>query len=238
MTTSTKWSAQLIGALLCALGLKVYYSSASPDELRWILAPTTWLVELLSGRSFSFEAHAGYMSSDHSFLIAGSCAGVNFLITAFLMLALKTLWAPRESPLGWKFIPFTALIAYVATIVTNSVRIYLALQLKGLKGEIDWLTPNQLHRAEGIFVYFIFLLLLYMITEKQQSEKAFLWKLRFPLLVYYSITLVLPFMNGGYKRGFEFWEHSFFVLAIPLITLLPVMVLSWLYRNVSLRFCN
>jgi len=224
--------------LLCALGLKLYYSAASPDELRWILAPTAWLVELLSGRSFSFEAHAGYMSTDHTFLIAGSCAGVNFLITAFLMLALKQLWAPRELPLRWKFIPFTALIAYVATIVTNTVRICLAVQLKSLTGEIDWLTSNQLHRAEGIFVYFIFLLLLYMIVEKQQSEKAFLWKLRFPLLIYYSITLVLPFLNGGYRRGLEFWEHSVFVLVIPLITLLPVMVLSWLYRNVGLRLCS
>ena len=36
--------------LLCALALKSYYSTATADELRWILAPTTVLVELLSGK--------------------------------------------------------------------------------------------------------------------------------------------------------------------------------------------
>ena len=43
--------------LVCALALKLYYSSASANELRWILAPTTLFVELLSGVSFKFESH-------------------------------------------------------------------------------------------------------------------------------------------------------------------------------------
>jgi exosortase K len=84
------WSAQLLLVALCALALKFYYSTATPDELRWILAPTTLLVELLSREQFEFESYAGYMSSDRSFVIAVPCAGVNFLITAFLMLAPRT----------------------------------------------------------------------------------------------------------------------------------------------------
>ncbi len=84
-----------MAVLLCALGMKLFYSTSSPDNLRWILAPTTRLVEFASGWTFTFESHAGYMSSDHSFLIAASCAGVNFLITAFLMLTLKRLWFDR-----------------------------------------------------------------------------------------------------------------------------------------------
>ena len=35
--------AQLLVILLCASGLKLYYSTASPNDLRWILAPTTFL---------------------------------------------------------------------------------------------------------------------------------------------------------------------------------------------------
>ncbi|HSD45603.1 MAG TPA: exosortase K, partial [Pyrinomonadaceae bacterium] len=80
------WGAQLVLVGLCALALKFYYSTATADELRWILAPTTLFVELLSGERFEFESLAGYMSSDHRFVIAVPCAGVNFLITAFLML--------------------------------------------------------------------------------------------------------------------------------------------------------
>jgi hypothetical protein len=43
-------------ALALAFLLKSYYSGASPEELRWILLPTTVLVERLTGCSFEFEA--------------------------------------------------------------------------------------------------------------------------------------------------------------------------------------
>ena len=71
-------------------GAQVHYSTATPDQLRWILAPTTLLVELFSQKSFEFESYTGYMSSDHTFVIAAPCAGVNFLITAFSNAHLET----------------------------------------------------------------------------------------------------------------------------------------------------
>jgi exosortase K len=68
------WSllAQLVVVLLCAFTLKLYYSTASANQLRWILAPTTAFVEMVSGTAFEFESHAGYISADRSFLIAPS----------------------------------------------------------------------------------------------------------------------------------------------------------------------
>jgi exosortase K len=65
---------QLVVVLLCAGALKLHYSTASPNQLRWILAPTTVLVELISGARFQFESYAGYMNSDHTYLIAASVA--------------------------------------------------------------------------------------------------------------------------------------------------------------------
>jgi hypothetical protein len=251
---------QAFVVLLCALMLKLYYSTASPNQLRWILAPTTALVELITGRQFEFESHAGYLSSDRTYLIAASCAGVNFLITAFLMLALRKLWkdssvvppwapltndpknkntppheneykrgAHGETPLQtkWRFIPAAALLAYFATIVTNTVRISIALWLQRNPLEISWLTPNQLHRLEGIFVYFGFLLLLFVISEKMSSEKpANLLRLSFfPLMIYYATMLGVPLANGAYRGGItstEFREHLLFVFVIPL----PLIVLT------------
>ena len=163
------WSAQLLVVVLCALALKFYYSNASVNELRWMLAPTTALVELLSGRSFAFESFAGYMSSDHSFVIAASCAGINFLITSFSMLALGRLWRARFRGVSWWSIPLAAVIAFVTTIITNTVRICIALELRNV--HLDWLTANQLHRLEGIVVYFGFLLLLFHLTERSRGRK-------------------------------------------------------------------
>jgi exosortase K len=212
MSRKLIWSAQLLLVALCALALKFYYSTASVNELRWILAPTSALVELLSGKRFAFESFAGYMSSDHSFVIAAPCAGVNFLITAFLLLAGSRLWRDQFKGVSWWSIPVTAVIAYLATLITNAVRICIALQLRDVHSE--WLTANQLHRFEGIVVYFGFLLLLFLLTE-QRRERRPVRLLLFPLLVYYAMTLGIPLANGSWQRT-GFWEHFTFVLVLPL----------------------
>ena len=227
--------------VLCALALKFYYSTATVNELRWILAPTTALVELLSSKRFAFESFAGYMSSDHSFVIAASCAGINFLITSFSMLALGRLWRERFRGVSWWSIPLAAVIAFVTTIITNTVRICIALELRNV--HLDWLTANQLHRLEGIVVYFGFLLLLFHLTERSRGRKP-ARLLLFPLLVYYAMTLGIPLANGSWQRE-GFYEHSAFVLVLPLIICAHLWLLSnWrsggpcAYRNPrTLRYC-
>ena len=81
------WITQCLLVLVGAFALKLHYSTASADQLRWILAPTAALVELVSGATFEFESHAGYISRERGFLIANSCAGVNFLIAASMIIA-------------------------------------------------------------------------------------------------------------------------------------------------------
>jgi exosortase K len=265
--------AQLIVILFCAAGLKFFYSTTSVNQLRWILAPTTALVELISGQSFQFESYAGYINSDHSFLIAASCAGVNFLITAFLMLSLDHLWRNRSQRLSWMFVPYAALIAYLVTLSANAVRITTALQLRSMRIESGLLSPGQLHRFEGIFIYFGFLLLLYVISDflssaappasddpglerkrlacntaglllGRQPGTVVLQSLNaderkrypitfqrclFPLVIYYGTTLGIPFLNGAFRQV-DFWEHSAFVLLIPLVFVIPFAGFVFLRR--------
>jgi exosortase K len=220
MRAKAIWGAQLTLVLLCALALKYFYSTASPNELRWILAPTTLLVELLSGKSFEFESYMGYMSSDHTFVIAAPCAGVNFLLTAFLMLGLRRLWRDRFHAVGWSFFPKIAAVAFFATLIANTVRICVALQ--GI--ELSWLTRNQVHRLEGILVYFGFLLLLFVMTERFESATSSLKRLALPLLIYYATTLGIPLLNGASRQYPSFWEHFLFVLILPLILVLPLVL--------------
>ncbi len=228
------WSAQLVTVGLCALALKAYYSTATANDLRWILAPTTTLVELLSGRRFGFESYAGYMSSDHTFVIAVPCAGVNFLITAFLMLALRRLWRERFQASKWRFIPFAAVLAYVATLIANTTRIWLALELRARAVAVSGLTNNQLHRLEGIVVYFSFLLLLFVLVERFESAKMsgqvestkpvrLARVLPFPLLIYYATTLGIPLLKGSFRQGSGFWEHAAFVFVLPLFLIAPLV---------------
>ncbi|HKO97411.1 MAG TPA: exosortase K [Pyrinomonadaceae bacterium] len=248
--------AQLAVVLLAAVTLKQYYSTASVNQLRWILAPTTAIVEVITGSQFHFEANAGYMNKEGTFLIAASCAGVNFLLTAFLMLSLRRVWLQRIT--AWKFIPAAALFAYVATLIANTVRISTALQLQKTPLELSWLTGNQLHRLEGIFIYFGFLLLLFLIGERIASSspdfpagdststsadgrtKNLLRQSAFPLLVYYATTIGIPIVTAAYRRGSvgpEFWEHLAFVSLTPLVLLVPVVILGF-YRRTSVRMAH
>ena len=236
------WSAQLLTVGLCALALKGYYSTATANDLGWILAPTAALVELLSGKHFAFESYTGYMSSDRTFVIAVPCAGVNFLITAFLMLSLRRLWRERFRSIGWAFLPFAAVLAYVATLIANTARIWFALELRSRQVAIDGLTGNQLHRVEGVVVYFSFLLLLFFLVERFESSKGFesakgyesarplrfARVLPFPLLIYYATTLGIPLLNGSFREH-AFWEHFVFVIVLPLLIVTPV--LFWQLRK-------
>lgn len=233
MKSKTIWSAQLLLVMLCALALKFYYSTATADELRWILAPTTALVELLSARHFNFESHTGYMSSDHTFVIAVPCAGVNFLITAFLMLALRRLWRERFQTVSWRFLPVAAVVAYCTTLVTNAVRIGIALELRAQSFEISGLNGNQLHRLEGIVVYFGFLLLLFLLVERFESATPLhlARALAFPLLLYYATTLGIPLANGSYRQSDAFSEHFAFVLVLPLVLIALLLLCLVVARN-------
>jgi exosortase K len=217
------WGAQLAIVTLCAFALKQHYSTGTANGLRWILAPTTFLVELLSGRSFQFESYTGYMSSDHTFVIAVPCAGVNFLITAFVMLALRRLWAGRFEGVSWRFLPISLAVSYVTTVIVNAVRICIALEMQRRSIEVSGLNANQLHRVEGIVVYFGFLMLLFVVMERRSSRKTWL----FPLGVYYAMTLGVPIVNGSFNRS-GFWEHFGFVLLMPLVIVVPILLVRFL----------
>lgn len=232
--------AQLVAILAGALSLKFYYSTATVNQLRWILAPTTTVVEIVTGSRFYFEAHAGYMKSDHTFLIAASCAGVNFLIMSFLMLSLRKVWKDRsreaargvkQTLIDWSFLPIAAVFAYLATLVANTIRISTALLYRG-SSEVNFLDKNQLHRAEGIVIYFGVLLALFMFSEAisnrnlrnrplKSKSLSIIHSYCFPLLIYYATTLGMPILNGAYHRT-DFWEHLSFVLLTPLLLVLPL----------------
>jgi exosortase K len=235
--------AQCVAVLLAAIALKQYYSTAGVNQLRWILAPTAAIVEFITGSQFHFESNAGYMDKEGTFLIAASCAGVNFLLTAFLMLSLRQLWLRRNN--AWRFIPAAALVAYVATLVANTVRISTALHLQKTPLELSWLNGNQLHRLEGIFIYFGFLLLLFLISERIPAStfdwisgrpssrlaqtKILLRQSVFPLLIYYATTIGIPVVTAAYRGGAvgsDFWEHLMFVSLTPLVVMVPVVTIS------------
>ena len=104
--------------------------------------------------------------------------------------------------------------------------ICIALEIQQHGWQVEGLSANQLHRLEGIVVYFGFLLLLFVLTEKRNgalSRRVVL----FPLGIYYATTLGLPLLNGSYRQGSPFLEHSLFVLTLPLLLLATYAVIAF-----------
>lgn len=234
LTLRQKRFVQLILIILFAGAVKYYYSSASVNDLNWILAPTTAAVEIVTGSQFEFESYSGYMKSDKTFLIAASCSGMNFLITSFLVLIIGRFWRKPFCCLSLRFAVLAAGIAFLTTIAANTVRISSALSNQRHHSENPWLTFEQLHRIEGTAIYFGFLLLISFASGLFGSEQTAATKRGFgtlqsyliPLFVYYAITLAVPFLNGAYLNGRLFWEHFFFVFITPLFVLAPFLVIE------------
>jgi hypothetical protein len=55
----------------------------------------------------------------------------------------------------------------------------------------------------------------------------------FPLVLYYAITLGIPLINGASGQGIDFWEHSLFVLLIPLALVLPIAAFRVFRQRIS-----
>jgi membrane protein YdbS with pleckstrin-like domain len=113
----------------------------------------------------------------------------------------------------------------VATLVANTTRICIALEMQRRGVEVDGLSWNQLHRVEGVVIYFGFLLLLFMLSERIEGVKT-RTALLFPLAIYYVTTLGIPLLNGSYRQGMPFWEHFAFVLVLPLVVVVPFIVIQ------------
>ena len=153
-------------ALGLAWGLKSFYSRAGFDDLQWVLAPTTRLVEWLTGASFELEAGRAFLCRDRLYEIVPACAGVNFLIAAFCSLACGLVHTRTTvlSRLAW--IPASALAAYAVTVLANATRIAIAIRLHDAGASLGPLTPERLHTAAGVAVYFAFLCALFALGAR------------------------------------------------------------------------
>lgn len=148
-------------ALGAAWALKAFYSRADADALQWILAPTVKLAEWASGVAFAWEPHVGWMSRETLFLVAPACAGVNFLIAAFVSLCVGLAPACRGVGERAALVAGSAVVAYAATVLANATRIALAVRMHAAGAALGPLTPERLHCALGVAVYFGFLLVLF-----------------------------------------------------------------------------
>jgi exosortase K len=238
-------------AAFLAVALKYHYSEARSEDLAWILRPTTGLVEWISGIPFEEEAHTGFVSYARRVLIASACAGVNFFIVAFCMAAFSGLHRIQRQSLKWLWLVASLASAYGLTVLVNAVRIIVSIYSYDADIYSAWLTPQRMHRLEGVIIYFFFLCLFYriitavfpMIERAQRESEAergtgdcsrqALAGL-VPLFWYGLITLAIPLLNSALaKEGARFAEHGGTVISGCVAVLAVLLLVQWGWKSIK-----
>jgi exosortase K len=153
-------------AVLIAWGLKRYYADARAEDLWWILGPTARVVSIMTGATFTLEPGEGYLSRDRLFLIEKSCAGINFVVAAFGMLVAALFHRVGYAASGMRVLGVSLAASYVAAVMVNSVRIAVAMWLADHPAALPTFSATDVHRVEGIAVYFGGLVLLHEIVRR------------------------------------------------------------------------
>jgi exosortase K len=162
---TTKLGVGVVAALV-VWGLKRHYADASADALWWILQPTAALVGVVSGATFTVAPGEGYLSHERLFLIEKSCAGINFMIAAFVMVVLALIGRVRSQASGLSVLAAALAVSYGGAVLVNTVRITVAMWLASHPVPVSGLTAAEVHRIEGIAVYFAGLVLLYELVRR------------------------------------------------------------------------
>jgi exosortase K len=156
----------IVATAVIAWGLKRHYAEARADDLWWVLTPTARLAGVITATGFEMQPGEGYFSRERMFLIEKSCAGVNFIIAAFGMVTMALLH--RASSPGWALgVVGAGLVAgYASAVMVNAARISIAMWLAAHPLSSTALNAADVHRIEGIVVYFGGLVLLYEVTQR------------------------------------------------------------------------
>jgi exosortase K len=213
----------------CALGLayllKAFYSRAGAGELLWILAPSAWMARFVGGIDLVYEQGAGFISHAHHMVVGPACAGVNFLIICFLCLYFSF---ARHFPSKPRWLVYSFLVSFGATIAANSLRIFVSAHLWTADIYGPSITPEQMHRLAGTVIYYASLLALYFAIESRLGARG---STMAPLFWYVGISLGVPLAGRLAAEGTPgFASHATWVLAIAVL-LTAVKVLPSVLRN-------
>jgi exosortase K len=157
--------AVVAAAILIAWCLKRHYSDARADELWWILSPTAHSVGVVTGATFAFQPGEGFFARDRLFLIEKSCAGINFMVAAFGMLVFALFHRVTSAATAVRVLGVSLMVSYLAAIAVNTARIAIAMWLAAHPAALPVFNAADIHRLEGIIVYFGGLVLLYEFVQ-------------------------------------------------------------------------
>lgn len=144
-------------------GSKFLFAALSPEQLKFLLLPTSFAVSLFTGTGFS-ESTGTYYFEKLNISINQSCSGHNFLLISFALtsalVVIRYSLKIRQFPF---ILPPIFFVSFILTIIVNSSRICLIVFINNNFG----IGKNGIiHEAIGASVFLFFLISTYLISEK------------------------------------------------------------------------
>ncbi len=239
----------LIIVLIVAYLLKYYYSVAGVGELKIFIIPVKFIVENVVGIRFIYDPYYGYISFESGIGIEKGCIGINYMIAIFLMLSFMLFPSFITQREKLMLIGLIIVISYLWMIIVNSVRISSGIILHRAEFHILGLSGDQIHRIQGILIYYIgmwviYLIMInigkvffkkYLIDEREIDgivikNKLFKETLIYiPFYFYIAVVVVMPLLNGAlFVNASLFINHTFWILLIS--TLITICISLFIRR--------
>lgn len=235
-------AAAVLGVISVCVVFKLLFAEADALALDWLLYPTSTMVALCSDRHFIPMGGEGYLDASGNIFIVPGCSGLNFFIILTAAGGCFVALSPYSvrSRLVWCAV--MPGLAYAATLLVNTQRILLAIFLYGRDITALPLSPEQLHRIEGVSVYYIYLCLFIMLLSRllpvfadapceesagggnrRSDGFACAARMALPLLCYLFFTVGIPLANGALlSEPALFIEHGLTILLLCAV-LTPVL---------------
>lgn len=206
------------------IALKQFYSVASAEQLLWMLWPLVRLLELCSELSFIQLPSGIWLDEVHRISIVKSCAGVNFLIISLL----GYVWRWRDERRRARLIIVALTAAWLTALLANTLRIIISVHGNDVLTYYLHISEADIHRLIGIVVYFLCLSIQLICFRLHECNRALI----IAALVYLTVTLFLPWLRA-WTIGSESIrpDHIQWVVAIPLGTILLVLIITRLLRH-------
>lgn len=148
--------------LVIAFTLKLLYPSATTDDLKLFIQPTSQIVSIVQNESFTHNGDGFYFPS-LNVLIDKSCSGFNFFVIGLCVFASIVPYHLLTKRQCIVLMCSLLVITYTLTICVNTSRIVVAMFMLKLEPSVPWITQPWVHEAEGALVYLFALLGAYLI---------------------------------------------------------------------------
>lgn len=144
-----------------AIGLKVFYFSASFSDVYFLIKPLNTAIEFLTKNQSEFIEEVGFVYESQEIIINKSCSGFNLWVICFLMYSYMFISSSYKKQYHLYIIPSALLLSFLSTLFINTIRVYVSFLLKTSPLPLFRENTLVIHEMVGVINNFAFLIIIY-----------------------------------------------------------------------------